>query len=127
MIPKRHPPSAKKSVSIRQPEESHSEHEFDRASEMTGGITMKSPARTVDQKEDNNQTMYCFGDTNEVLAYTLGRFTWEKLRYDNNSSYDGNLKYMTCCSSQDGKIYMIGGVLTSNNHPSSTMYECNAR
>ena len=55
------------------------EHDFDRGSEITGGIVSKPSTRAVDQKEDNNQTMYCFGDTNEVLAYTLGRFTWEKL------------------------------------------------
>ena len=30
---------------------------------------------------------------------------------------------MSSCAGPDGKIYLIGGVLVSNNHPSSTMYE----
>jgi hypothetical protein len=34
---------------------------------------------------------------------------------------------MSSCAGPDGKIYLIGGVLISNNHPSSTMYEVAAR
>lgn len=72
-------------------------------------------------------TVYCFGDGPEVLKYTMGRFVWDKIKYDNNASYDGSLKYMSSCTSLDGKIFLTGGVLISNNHPSSACYELSTR
>ena len=33
---------------------------------------------------------------------------------------------MSSCGTPDGKIYLIGGVLVSNNQPASTMYEVTA-
>lgn len=76
--------------------------------------------------EEDTGVLTCFGDAGEILQYTLGRFSWEKLKYENNASYTGSLKYMSCCSSNDSRIYLSGGVLISNNHPSSTLYEINA-
>lgn len=70
--------------------------------------------------EEDTAVLSCFGDVGEILQYTLGRFTWEKLKYENNAAYNGSLKYMSSCPSPDGRIYLIGGVLISNNHPSST-------
>jgi hypothetical protein len=80
------------------------------------------------ENEENEDTavLTCFGDASEILQYTLGRFTWEKLKYESNAAYTGSLKYMSSCSSPDGRIYMTGGVLVSNNHPSSTWYEVSA-
>ena len=73
-----------------------------------------------DEDAQDTGVLTCFGDVNEILQYTLGRFTWEKLKYESNSAYTGSLKYMSCCTSTDSRIYLVGGVLVSNNHPSST-------
>lgn len=69
---------------------------------------------------EDSGTLTCFGDASEILQYTLGRFTWEKLKYENNAAYSGSLKYMSSCTAPDGRVYLVGGVLISNNHPSST-------
>lgn len=37
----------------------------------------------------------CFGDSNEILQYTLGRFTWSRMKYENNAAYNGSLKYIS--------------------------------
>ena len=58
-----------------------------------------SPSRGQGIKEeDENQEsgmLTCFGDANEILQYTLGRFTWTKYKYENNAAYTGSLKYMS--------------------------------
>ena len=87
---------------------------------------MPKPVTGEDNEDEDTGILTVFGDSNEILQYTLGRFSWEKLKYENNSSYSGSLKYMSCCSTSDGRIYLSGGVLISNNHPSSTFYEINS-
>jgi hypothetical protein len=56
--------------------------------------------------------------------------TWTATSFDNNSSYDGTLKYMACCStpfsdtqSYQRRIYLSGGVYTNNGFPSSMFFE----
>ena len=51
----------------------------------------------VDQTNDLNK-IYCFGDHTKFLTFNIGQMTWTATSFDNNSSYDGTLKYMACCS-----------------------------
>ena len=71
-------------------------------SSMRGGQSMDQSmhkahhADPAAEGEEDTGVLTCFGDANEILQYTLGRFTWEKFKYENNAAYTGSLKYMSC-------------------------------
>lgn len=52
---------------------------------------------------------------------------WMAVPFDNNSSYDGTLKYMAGCVTVDRKIYLSGGCFTTNAYPSSLCFELTAK
>lgn len=83
----------------------------------------------VDQTSDLNK-IYCFGDYMKFLVFNIGSMQWQTMSFDNQSQYDGSLKYMACCSTPfadtqayQRKIYLSGGVFNNNNHPSSMFFE----
>lgn len=51
---------------------------------------------------------------------------WSVVPFDNNSAYDGTLKYMGVCY-VDKKIYLTGGCFTNNSYPSSSCFELSVR
>lgn len=61
--------------------------------------------------------IHAFGESNEFLSYNIEEQIWEMNKYDNNSNYTGNLKYMSAASSPDGKIYLTGGCLITTGDP----------
>ena len=52
---------------------------------------------------------------------------WWVVNFDNNSTYDGTLKYMSSCSTVDKKIYLSGGCFITNAYPSSLCFEINTK
>lgn len=52
---------------------------------------------------------------------------WWTMQFDNNSNYDGTLKYLSSCASPDKKIYLTGGCFTTNSNPSSICLELNTK
>lgn len=83
----------------------------------------------VDQTSDLNK-IYCFGDNPKLLTFNIGQMLWQAQTFDNNSSYDGSLKYMACCctpfsdsQAYQRRIYLSGGVFNNNSFPSSTFFE----
>ena len=52
---------------------------------------------------------------------------WWVVNFDNNSAYDGTLKYMASCATPDRKIYLSGGCFTSNAYPSSMCFELSTK
>ena len=58
-----------------------------------------------------------------MLKFNLDSLKWEKLKYDNNSSFTGSLRYLGAASSPDGKILLCGGSLISTGDATNTVYE----
>ena len=52
---------------------------------------------------------------------------WSVVPFDNNSAYDGSLKYMSSCYLPDKKILLSGGCFTNNSYPSSSVFELQLR
>jgi hypothetical protein len=50
---------------------------------------------------------------------------WEKFKYDNNSSFNGSLRYLAGAALQDGRILLCGGCLISTGDATNTVYESN--
>ena len=48
---------------------------------------------------------------------------WSVVPFDNNSAYDGTLKYMGVSYVPDKKIYLTGGCFVNNAYPSSSVFE----
>lgn len=63
-----------------------------------------------------------------ILQFNIGTMQWNVLSFENNSSYDGTLKYMGVCFVSDkNKIYLTGGCFTNNAYPSSYVFELQLR
>jgi hypothetical protein len=45
------------------------------------------------------------------------------LKYDNNSSFSGSLKYVGGAVTAEGKVLLCGGCLVSTGDPANTAYE----
>jgi hypothetical protein len=52
---------------------------------------------------------------------------WSVVPFDNNSAYDGTLKYMGASYVPDKKIYLTGGCFVNNSYPSSSVFEVQFR
>jgi len=55
--------------------------------------------------------IYCFGDTNVFLRFSVATMLWHSYRFDEKgSAYEGNLKYASVTFVPERKILMTGGV-----------------
>mmetsp|Transcript_42495 Transcript_42495/g.40743 ORF Transcript_42495/g.40743 Transcript_42495/m.40743 type:complete len:662 (+) Transcript_42495:374-2359(+) len=79
----------------------------------------------VDETFDTNK-IYCFGDNQLLLQFNVGAMQWWSMAFENNSAYDGSLKYMSSCA-VDKKIFLTGGCFVSNGYPSSICFEMQTR
>ena len=52
---------------------------------------------------------------------------WWVQQFDNNSTYDGTLKYMGSCTTLDKRIFLTGGCFTTNSFPSSMCFEISTK
>lgn len=64
-----------------------------------------------------------YGDYEEILKFNLDQQKWEKLKYDNNSNFNGSLRYLGSAVSSDGRILLTGGCLVSTGDAANTVYE----
>lgn len=71
----------------------------DEETKAGGGSTalMADDQVLVDQTNDMNK-IFAFGDNMKMLVFNVGQMMWQTSTFDNNSSYDGSLKYMACCA-----------------------------
>ena len=122
-------PKAKKTKkNIADSDLQYDDEDSKRPDSSAGGIT-NSDQILVDQTSDLNK-IYAFGDNNKLLVFNVGQMMWTSHPFDNNSSYDGTLKYMASCATPysdtqpyQRRIYLSGGCFTNNAYPSSMFFE----
>lgn len=73
--------------------------------------------------QPNMSMIHAFGDSETFLSYNIEEQLWTANKFDNNSNYNGSLKYMSAVSMQDAKIFLTGGCLISTGDATNTCYE----
>lgn len=63
----------------------------------------------------DNGKLFAFGDSLNVLQFSVGSMAWTKIEIDKNSGpdgkpvFEGKLRYMASCYIPDKKILVTGG------------------
>ena len=57
------------------------------------------------------------------MKFDIESLKWDKLRYDNNSNFNGALRYPSAACTFEGRILLTGGCLISTGDAVQTTYE----
>jgi len=80
----------------------------------------------------DNSKLYCFGDSANILCFSVGTMTWTKVEVDRAANegkpiFDTKLRYLSSCFVPDKKIIVSGGCSTQSGYAQSGTIEFQLR